>query len=56
MPRGKLLTEAYVDYLEKRFSEVFVTKEDFQNFKSELFNRIDALEEIHPQGKHPIMS
>jgi len=38
-----LLTEKDIDYLEKRFSEIFATKDDLQRTKSELLNTLDKI-------------
>lgn len=40
---GKFLTEQDIDYLEQRLREVFVTKEEFTQYKSELFNKLDEI-------------
>ena len=39
----KFLSEADVDYLEQRLRDVFVTKEEFTSYKSELFNKLDKI-------------
>lgn len=39
----KFLSEADVDYLEQRLRDVFVTKEEFTRYKSELFNKLDEI-------------
>lgn len=95
MTSKRTLTQTDVDYLKEEFKEDFPTKQDFKNFKGEIFekideqedkfekkltefkseffekidpilkevttareerplieNRIEALEEIHPKGKH----
>lgn len=80
MSKNKILSESDINYLEKRLKETFPTKEDFNNLKDSLFNkldlilkevvtsrekqtvlsakssdhedRIEALEEFHPSGKH----
>lgn len=43
MASKKILSEADIDYLEKRLSETFPTKEDFQTFKSDFFEKIDPI-------------
>lgn len=43
MAGKKILTEADIDYLEKRLSETFPTKEDFQAFRSDFFEKIDPI-------------
>lgn len=43
MANKKHLTEKDVDYLELRFKGVFVTKEDFVEYKSELFEKLDEI-------------
>lgn len=39
----KFLTEADIDYLEERLREVFVTKDEFTQYKSELFEKLDEI-------------
>lgn len=39
----KYLTEKDVDYLEKRLKDTFVTKEEFLEYKSELFDKLDEI-------------
>lgn len=39
----KFLTEEDIDLLESRLKEVFVTKEDFTEYKSELFGKLDEI-------------
>jgi hypothetical protein len=43
MAAKKFLTEKDVDYLEKRFREVFVTKDEFTAYRSDLLNRLDEI-------------
>lgn len=43
MTNKRFLTEQDVDYLEQRLSDVFVTKDEFTSYKSELFNRLDKI-------------
>ncbi|MFZ5366404.1 MAG: hypothetical protein ACOZBZ_03910 [Patescibacteria group bacterium] len=43
MPKGRFLTEADIDYLEERLRDVFATKEDFANYRSELLSRLDKI-------------
>ena len=40
MPTKRFLTENDVDYLEKRLSEVFVTKDEFTLYRSELMSKL----------------
>ena len=37
------LTEKDIAILENRFKEIFLTKEEFQKHRSELFDRLDAI-------------
>ncbi|OGH18454.1 MAG: hypothetical protein A2868_02605 [Candidatus Levybacteria bacterium RIFCSPHIGHO2_01_FULL_40_15b] len=39
----KMLTEADIDYLEQRLRDAFVTKEEFTQYKSELFDKLDEI-------------
>jgi arsenate reductase-like glutaredoxin family protein len=39
----KFLTEKDVDYLEKRLRDTFVTKAEFMEYKSELFDKLDEI-------------
>jgi hypothetical protein len=43
MPTKRFLTENDVDYLEKRLSEVFVTKGEFTLYRSELMRKLDEI-------------
>jgi len=43
MPTKRFLTENDVDYLEKRLSEVFVTKGEFTLYRSELMSKLDEI-------------
>lgn len=99
MTNKRILTQADVDYLKEALKRAFPTKQDFKNFKGEIFekideqedkfekkltkfkseffekvdpilkevttareertlleNRLEALEEIHPKGKHTFTS
>ena len=37
------ITTGDLDEIENRLSDVFVTKEDFTDYKSELFNKLDEI-------------
>lgn len=39
----KYLTEKDVDYLEGRLKDTFLTKDEFTEYKSELFNKLDQI-------------
>ncbi len=43
MAKKNVLTQADVELLKKEFRQDFPTKEDFQTFKSEFFNKIDPI-------------
>lgn len=38
-----LLTEKDIALLENRFKEIFLTKEEFQKHRSELFDKLDSI-------------
>ncbi len=40
---SRYLTEKDVDYLEERLKSAFVTKEEFIEYKSELFDKLDEI-------------
>lgn len=38
-----MITQRDLDEIEGRLKEVFITKEDFTGYKSELFNKLDEI-------------
>ena len=43
MTNQKFLTETDIDYLEKRLKEIFPTKDEFKELKSDIFDKLDAI-------------
>ncbi len=43
MANKRLLTKADADYLKEEFKEDFPTKEDFEDFRSKFFDKIDPI-------------
>ncbi len=43
MIKGRTLTQADVDYLKQELREDFPTKQDFEEFKSSFFDKIDPI-------------
>ena len=43
MANQRILTEKDVDYLEKRLSKVFVTKDEFKKYRSEFLEAFDQV-------------
>jgi hypothetical protein len=43
MTKQKFLTETDIDYLEKRLKEIFPTKGEFKELKSDIFDKLDAI-------------
>ena len=43
MPNKRFLTEKDIEYLEERLKGVFVTKEEFEEYRSLLFNKLDEI-------------
>ena len=37
------LTEKDIEVLEQRFKEIFTTKEEFQKYRSDLFDKLDVI-------------
>lgn len=37
------LTEKDIEALEQRFKEIFTTKEEFQKYRSDLFDKLDVI-------------
>lgn len=43
MAAKSFLTEKDISILEERFKEIFLTREEFQKYRSELFDRFDVI-------------
>ena len=43
MPTQRILSEKDVDYLEQRLRDVFVTKDEFTKYRSELIDKLDEI-------------
>lgn len=43
MLKNRILTEEDIEYLESRFKNTFLTKKDFLQFKSDIFDKLDKI-------------
>ena len=43
MTDQKILTEKDLDYIESRLKDVFATKEDFEQYRSQIMDKLDSI-------------
>lgn len=56
MTNQNFLTEKDIDYLEKRLKDIFPTREEFKELKSDLFDKLDEiLKEIQTSREERII-
>lgn len=43
MKKNRILTESDIEYLAKRLEEKFITKDEFNKYKNDIFDKLDRI-------------